>query len=187
MVTTAAEFLEAKALLHKELAWTRQQGHPVPEDLKIGAMLEVPAFVFALEEVADEVDFISIGTNDLMQFFFAADRMSPSISERYDILSRPAMRMLSEVARVCAQSGIDASVCGAAAGTPLEALALIALGFHKLSMPAGGIGPVKRMIRSVKLDAFREDFQRIIVNKKSSFRNDLLALARDHQVLLGDE
>lgn len=187
MVTTAAEFFEAKALLHKELAWTRQRGLSVPEELKIGAMLEVPAFAYALEEVADEVDFISIGTNDLMQFFFAADRMSPSISDRYDILSRPAMRVLKEVAIVCGRSNIETSICGAAAGSPLEALALISLGFEKLSMPAGGIGPVKRMIRSVKLEAFREDFKKIIVNKKSSFRNDLLALARDHQVLLGDE
>jgi len=96
------------------------------------------------------------------------------------------MKMLKMASGVCERAGVEASVCGAAAGTPLEALALIALGFRKLSMPAGGIGPVKRMIRSVKLEAFREDFQAIIVNKKSSFRNDLLALARDHQVLLGD-
>jgi len=186
MVTTAAEFFEAKALFQKELAWNRKRGHPMPSDLKVGAMLEVPAFAYAIEEVADEIDFVSIGTNDLMQFFFAADRMSPAISERYDILSRPAMNMLGVVSTVCERAEVDTSICGAAAGTPLEALALIALGFRKLSMPAGGIGPVKRMIRSVKLEAFREDFRQIIVNKKSSFRNDLLALARDHQVLLGD-
>ena len=186
MVTTAAEFFEAKALLHKELAWNRKRGHAMPETLQVGAMLEVPAFTYALEEVADEVDFISIGTNDLMQFFFAADRMTPSISDRYDILSRPAMRMLTAVHDICKRYDIEASICGASAGSPLEALALVAIGFNKLSMPAGGIGPVKRMIRSLKMKPFREDFKNIIVNKNGSFRNDLLAIARDHQVLLGD-
>ncbi len=186
MVTTAAEFFEAKALLHKELAWNRRRGHPMPEQLQIGAMLEVPAFAFALEEIASEVDFISIGTNDLMQFFFAADRMTPTISDRYDILSRPAIKMLAMVHDVCEQHGIEVSICGAAAGSPIEALALVAIGYKKLSMPAGGIGPVKRMVRSLKLEPFQKDFRNIIINKNSSFRNDLLALARDHQVLLGN-
>ena len=186
MVTTAAEFFEAKALLHRELAWNRKRGHAMPEALQVGAMLEVPAFAYALEEVADEVDFISIGTNDLMQFFFAADRMTPSISDRYDILSRPAIKMLTLVQDTCRRLGIEASVCGASAGSPIEALALVAIGFRKLSMPAGGIGPVKRMIRSLKLEPFRKDFQNIIINKNSSFRNDLLALAREHHVLLGN-
>lgn len=186
MVTTAAEFFEAKALLHKELAWNRKRGHAMPQTLQVGAMLEVPAFAYALEEVAGEVDFISIGTNDLMQFFFAADRMTPAISDRYDILSRPAIKMLAAVQDVCEKHEIEASVCGASAGSPLEALALVAIGFKKLSMPAGGIGPVKRMIRSLKLESFQADFRNIIVNKNSSFRNDLLALARDHHVLLGN-
>lgn len=186
MVTTAAEFFEAKAMLHRELAWNRRRGYPEPSDLRIGAMLEVPAFTFALEEIAEEVDFISIGTNDLLQFFFAADRMVPSISERYDVLSRPAMRMLQRVAEICQGLNIEVSVCGAAAGTPLEALALVTLGYRNLSMPAGGIGPVKRMIRSMSIESFKTDFENIIVNKKSSFRNDLLALAREHHVLLGD-
>ncbi|MEL6662365.1 MAG: phosphoenolpyruvate--protein phosphotransferase, partial [Pseudomonadota bacterium] len=128
MVTIAEEFFEAKAMLLEELDWSAARGHAPPERLEIGAMLEAPALAYALSEIAGEADFLSVGTNDLMQFFFAADRMTPSVSERYDIVSRPALRFLKEVADTCRALDLPISVCGEASGDPLQALCLAALG-----------------------------------------------------------
>src|SRR5690606_40131761 len=100
-------------------------------------------------------DFVSIGTNDLFQYMFAADRTNPLVSDRYDPLSPPALRALQEVQRKCVETGTPVSICGEIAGRPLEAFALIALGFQRLSAPPGGIGPVKRMILSCDLAAAR--------------------------------
>ncbi len=186
MVTTAGEFFEAKTLLHEELRWSEEQGFAGPSGLNVGAMLEVPAFAYALPAIAKEADFISIGTNDLMQFFFAADRMTPSVSDRYDMLSQPALDFLKQIADTCTRLNLQVSVCGEATGQPLEALALIALGYRRLSMPASGLGPVKRMIRSVKLTPFTEDFTARLAKSNGAFRNDLLALSREHGVLLTD-
>ncbi len=186
MVTTAGEFFEAKTLLMDEMRWNNERGHKSPAELKVGAMLETPAFAYSLEAVANEADFISVGTNDLMQFFFAADRMTPRVSDRYDILSRPALDFLKMIAETCARLDLPVSVCGECTGRPLEALALIALGFRRLSMPAGGIGPVKRMIRSLKLKPLEEAFLDRLSKSNGAFRNDLLALSREHGVLLTD-
>jgi len=132
MITVPEEYFEAKALFHEELDWSRSRGHEGPSELRIGAMLETPAFAFALKEVRDEVDFISIGTNDLMQFFFAADRMTPKVADRYDLLSRPALRFLKQVSETCGTLGIKTSICGEATGRPENALCLIALGYRQL-------------------------------------------------------
>ncbi|MEM8616792.1 MAG: phosphoenolpyruvate--protein phosphotransferase, partial [Pseudomonadota bacterium] len=154
MVTSAHEFRLARKLLGAEQDWSQRLGHAVPSDLKVGAMLETPAFAFALEDIADEVDFVSIGTNDMMQFFHAADRMTPFVSDRYPFISRPVMRFMRQVRDICDRHDIPVSICGEAAGDPAHALCLIALGFRRLSMPAGGIGPVKRMVRSLNVSAF---------------------------------
>lgn len=186
MVTTAAEFFEAKTLLLEEMRWSRKKSYPVPSKLSVGAMLEVPAFAYSLEAIATEADFISVGTNDLMQFFFAADRMTPDVSARYDILSQPALDFLGFIAKECTRLDLPVSVCGEATGKPLEALALIGLGYRRFSMRAGGIGPVKRMIRSLKLKQFETDFTERLAKSNGAFRNDLLAMSRDHAILLTD-
>lgn len=185
MVTIAAEFFEAKALLQKEVDWSVSKGHPPPKSLQIGAMLEAPSLAYELPALAGEADFISIGTNDLMQFFHAADRMSPEIADRYDLISRPALSFLTQIAETCAEIDIPVSICGEAAGRPADALALAACGYRRLSMPAGGVGPVKQMIRSLDLKAFKKDFDARLSRSYGSFRNELLALAEDHGVKLG--
>lgn len=176
MVTIPEEFFEAKAMLLEEMDWSRARGHAVPDELRIGAMLESPSFAYSLKEVSGEADFISIGTNDLMQFFFAADRMTPRVSERYSLLSRPALRFLHDVARNCEQQGLAVSICGEASGDPVKAVCLAALGFTQLSMPAAAIGPVKETIRSVHLKEFGHALCRLLNDGNGDLRKEILGL-----------
>lgn len=186
MVTSAHEFRQAKAMLQNELAWGQGRGFVGPSDLKIGAMLETPAFAYALEDIADEVDFVSIGTNDMLQFFHAADRMTPLVSERYPFVSRPVMRFLAQVFETCERLGVPVSICGEGAGRPLEALCLIGLGYRSLSMPGSGIGPVKRMLRSLDLEKFGPAFAELLRNREPALRNGVLELAELQGIILND-
>ena len=186
MVTVAEEFFEAKALLLDEIEWSRGRGFPAPCETRVGAMLEAPAFAYGLEEVAGEIDFLSVGTNDLMQFFHAADRMVPAVADRYDLVSRPALRFLDMNRQKCAEHGIPVSVCGEVASRPVEALCLIALGYHTLSMPAAGIGPVKRMLRSLDLSAFVPKLRAAVYASNGSLRNEVLSIAAIQQIALKD-
>lgn len=186
MITSAHEFREAKALLLSELDWSVQNGHKPPADLRVGAMLETPAFAFALDDLVGEVDFVSIGTNDMLQFFNAADRMTPLVSDRYPFISRPVMRFLKQVHTTCETQSIPVSICGEGAGKPLQALCLIALGFRSLSMPAGGIGPVKRMIRSLNLAQFTEGFTDLMAHSEPALGNGVLELAHQQGIILAD-
>jgi phosphotransferase system enzyme I (PtsP) len=186
MVTVPSEFFDARDLLMKEVAWSEEKTGKRPSKLEVGVMLETPALAFSLSELAGEVDFLSVGTNDLMQFFFAADRMTPSVSDRYDLVSPAGMRFLKQVSEDCTTHSIRMSACGEATASPLSALCFLALGFHALSMPAAAIGPVKRMVRSVDLGAFRNDFLKVLDEPNAAFRNQVLALAADHGVELSD-
>lgn len=182
MVTIPEEFFEAKAMLLEEMDWSRARGHEVPGELKIGAMLEAPSFAYSLQEISGEADFVSIGTNDLMQFFFAADRMTPRVSERYDLISRPAFRFLDETARKCAQYGLPVSICGEASGDPVKAVCLAALGFTQLSMPAAAVGSVKQAIRSVHLADFRHELCNLLGEGRGSLRKEILGLFAQHEI-----
>lgn len=186
MVTAASEFHAAKALVDAEVKWAKSRGRPVPLKLSVGAMLEAPALAYELDALVGKADFISVGTNDLMQFFHAADRMVPEVSDRYDMISRPALAFLGEIAAKCDALGLPVSVCGESAGRPAEALALLAVGFRSLSMPAGAVGPIKRMVRSIDLATFSEAAKEAISKSNGSFRKDLLALAGQHDILLAD-
>ena len=186
MVTSAHEFREAKALLMTERAWSEGRGHDVPTEVKVGAMLETPAFAYALEDLAGEVDFVSIGTNDMLQFFHAADRMTPLVSDRYPFVSRPVMRFLKQVRETCTRFDIPVSICGEGAGRPLEALCLIGLGYRSLSMPAGGIGPVKRMLRSLNLAEFQPAYEQLILRPEPALRKGVLDLAVQQGIILND-
>jgi len=155
MVATVAEFRAARALLLAEARRVR----PAPERLSIGTMLEVPALMWQLDELLREVDFVSVGSNDLLQFLFAADRGTPSLFNRYDLLSQPVLSLLEHLL-LAAQAakggaGVPVSLCGEAASRPLEAMALVGLGFTSLSMAASGILPVKALLADLDLAAFR--------------------------------
>ncbi|MEM1390225.1 MAG: phosphoenolpyruvate--protein phosphotransferase [Pseudomonadota bacterium] len=182
MVTSAREYRAARELLEKELAHSQSRQAGTPTSVKIGAMLETPAFAYALEDLRDEVDFVSIGTNDMMQFFNAADRMTPFVSERYPFVSRPVMRFLKQVRETCDRLDIPVSICGEAASHPMRAFCLVALGYHSLSMPAGGIGPVKKMIRSVDLSCLKSDYASLLAAPEPILRKGVLELVDDYGI-----
>ena len=151
MVATVGEFRIAKSLLQAEAKRVR----PSPEQLTIGTMLEIPALMWQLPELLKETDFISVGSNDLMQFLVAADRGTPSLYERYDLLSQPMLDLLDQLVTGARAAGVPVSLCGEAASRPIEAMTLAALGIESLSRPASGILPVKALLADVDLTAFR--------------------------------
>jgi phosphotransferase system enzyme I (PtsP) len=151
MISEVAEFDAAKAIVERELTYLRQHGHALPERIDVGTMVEVPALLYQLDELLNKVDFISVGSNDLFQFLFAVDRGNAKVSERFDTLSAPILRVLSEIMHKARAAKKSASLCGEMASKPIGALALIALGYRSLSLSATGHGPVKAMI--LELDA----------------------------------
>ncbi len=152
MVATVAEFRAARALLMAEAARVR----PAPSVLRVGTMLEIPALMWQLPALLRETDFISVGTNDLMQFLFAADRGAPKLAGRYDLLSPPVLDLFADLVAQADAAGIPVSVCGEAASRPLEAMTLAGLGIRTLSMPALQILPIKALLADLDLPAFRQ-------------------------------
>jgi len=150
MIAMVEEFDKGKALVEVELTHLRRHGHMLPERVEIGAMLEVPSLLFQLDELLDRVDFLSVGSNDLMQFLYAADRGNKRVSERFDPLSTPVLRALKDVADRGRKHGKPVALCGELASQPIGALALAILGYRSLSLSPSAIGPVKALL--VELD-----------------------------------
>jgi phosphotransferase system, enzyme I, PtsP len=184
LVTTVGEFDAARALVDRELEWRRGRGGALPSTIEVGAMVEAPALAWSITKLKGKADFLSIGTNDLMQYFFAADRGNARVSERYDILSPPALRFLHRIRRDADAAGLQISICGEAAGRPLEALAFIGLGFRRLSMPASGIGPVKTLVLSVQSSLLADAAEAAMDSDEDCVRNDFAQFARDHNFSL---
>ena len=184
MIATVDEFRAARELVDAECDWARRRGRALPQVLRIGAMVECPSLLWHLDALLPLTDFISVGTNDLLQYMFAADRTNPLVSDRYDPLSPPALRALAEIQRKCVDTGTPVSVCGELAGRPLEAFALLTLGFHRLSAPAGGVGPVKRMILSADLGPAKRTMTSLLASSAGSVRNEIESLARKLNVAL---
>ena len=178
LVATVEEFRTARGFVEQECAWAVRRGRPSPSNVRVGVMIEAPSLVWHLDALLPLVDFVSVGTNDLLQYLFAADRGNPRVADRYDALSPPALRVLKTIADACRETGTPASVCGELAGRPLEAFALTALGFERLSMPPAGIGPVKRMLLSADREAARRGVLRLIEGGSGSIRNEIETLAR---------
>ncbi|MFZ2031814.1 MAG: phosphoenolpyruvate--protein phosphotransferase [Vitreimonas sp.] len=179
LVTTVAEFDAARALVDRELHWSADHGRKPPARIEVGVMVEAPALAWCIPDLKGKADFISIGTNDLMQYFFAADRGNARVSDRYDVLSSPALRFLKRIRDDAAEANIQVSICGEAAGRPLEAMAFIALGFRRLSMPASGIGPVKRMILSLDAAELAEALHQMLQGDGASVRRELTEFASE--------
>ncbi|HEX5265084.1 MAG TPA: phosphoenolpyruvate--protein phosphotransferase, partial [Phenylobacterium sp.] len=178
LVANVDEFRAARAMVDVELAWAERRGRKAPSRLDVGAMIEAPSLVWHLDALLPMTDFVSVGTNDLMQYIFAADRGNPRTAERYDPLSPPALRVLEQIQRACAETGTPVSVCGEMAGRPLEAFALVALGFDRLSMPPAGVGPVKQMVLSCDREAARRGVSALLKSGAGSVRNEIETLAR---------
>jgi phosphotransferase system enzyme I (PtsP) len=178
LVASVDEFRTARALVDTEIAWAQRRGRPAPSRLDVGAMIEAPALIWHLNALLPMTDFVSVGTNDLMQYLFAADRGNPRVADRYDFLSPPALKAMAEIQRACVQTGTPVSVCGEMAGRPLEAFALVALGFERLSMPPAGIGPVKQMILACDREAARRGITPLLDSGAGSVRNEIETLSR---------
>ena len=153
MVSEPWEYEEARALVEHQRDWLQGQKKKLPIAVKYGAMLEVPALAEVLDLLLPRIDFLSIGTNDLTQFLFAADRAHPKLAERYDWLSIAILRFLDRVVRACATHQVPVGVCGEMGGRTLEAMALIGLGIRRLSITPASVGPVKAMIRAIDASA----------------------------------
>jgi phosphotransferase system enzyme I (PtsP) len=184
MIAEIAELEQARAILDMELARAAKEGRILPTLIKTGVMLEVPALLWQLPALCERIDFLSIGTNDLVQFLFACDRGNPRLADRYDPLSMPMLALFREVIARTRDARVPLSMCGEMAGNPIEAMALIALGFRTLSMAATAIGPVKTMIRSLDAVAVAGYLDEIAGRPDHSLRPRLEAYARDHSIAL---
>jgi phosphotransferase system enzyme I (PtsP) len=153
MVTEVAEFERAQAFVEREKAFLRRHGYTLPETVRLGVMLEVPSLLHQLDELFGIVQFVSVGTNDLHQFLMASDRGNTRLAGRFDTLSVPFLRVLKTIIDKANEHHVPVTLCGEMAGKPLEAMALLALGYRSLSMSAASIGPVKAML--VDLDVGR--------------------------------
>ena len=155
LITEMSEFQQARSYVLRELHREKSLGHPVPDKVEIGAMMETPSLAFAPKSFFELTDFISVGGNDLKQFFFAADRENELVRRRYDTLNLTFLSFLQLVVARCAETGTTLSFCGEDAGRPIEALALAAIGFRTLSMRPASVGPVKALLRKVDLSQAR--------------------------------
>ncbi|HEY7243834.1 MAG TPA: phosphoenolpyruvate--protein phosphotransferase [Xanthobacteraceae bacterium] len=149
MIATIEEFDEAKSLVERELTHLRRHAHKLPEHVEVGSMVEVPSLLYQLDELLDRVDFLSVGTNDLVQFFYAADRGNARVADRFDSISAPVLRALRVIAEKTRNHNKPVTVCGEVASQPLGALALVGIGYRSLSLAPSAIGPVKGMLLGV--------------------------------------
>jgi phosphotransferase system enzyme I (PtsP) len=150
------EYREARKIMNKTLAAEERLGHPLPSEVKVGAMLETPSLAFAPRKFFEEVDFLSIGGNDLKQFFFAADRENERVRRRYDTLNVSFLSFVERIVERCSETGTSVSFCGEDAGRPVEALCFAAIGLRMLSMRPASIGPVKSLLRRSDLGEVRK-------------------------------
>jgi phosphotransferase system enzyme I (PtsP) len=187
MVSEVAEFEAARAQIGRELDRAKRVGLKLPESIQLGAMVEVPSLVFVLKQLLQAADFVSIGSNDLLQFMFAADRTNPAVARRYDTLSPAVLSLVRRVVDDGRQAGrlADISICGEIAGRPLEAMALVGSGITSLSMQASMIGPVKMMIRSLDTTMLKPIVERLCDMAMPSARSELVDFAISHSIPIG--
>jgi phosphotransferase system, enzyme I, PtsP len=173
------EFRAARAEWEKALERERILGHPLPETIEVGAMLETPSLAFAPDAFFEDVDFLSIGGNDLKQFFFAADRENELVRRRYDTLNLSFLTFLEQIIARCKKAGKPLSFCGEDAGRPVEALCLAALGLRTLSMRPASVGPVKHLLRRSNLIEVRQVIEDARARGEMSAREPVMELLRN--------
>jgi len=184
MIAEISELRAVKAIVKIEIDRAKTVGRGMPKSIKLGCMLEVPSLAWRLDLLMKEVDFVSIGTNDLMQFFFACDRGNPRLSDRYDLLSPAVLSFLKSVIDAGDHAGVPVTLCGEMGANPLEAMALIGLGLKRLSVSSASIGSVRRTIRSLDLRKLTPFIEANLDSPKHSLRDSLSHFARDHGVVL---
>ncbi len=184
MVSEPWEYEEARALFEAQVEWAKNAHRATPSRIEYGAMLEVPSLAEMLDVLLPRIDFLSIGTNDLTQFLFAADRADPRLAERYDWLSPSILRFLKRVIAQADAAGVPVRICGEMAGRPLEAMALIGLGASSFSITPAAVGPVKAMVRSLDARAVRARLDQLLARPPRDMRKTLIDWARRHSVTI---
>ena len=184
MVSTIDEMIEARALFDRELERAKSLGKELPHKVEIGVMLETPSLAWQVHAVCQYADFVSVGANDLLQFFFAADRDNTRVSERYDPLHPAALSILKSIADGCRAHDTPVSVCGEIAGRPLEAICLAALGYETLSMPVTGIGPVKAALLKTDIAKLHDILMPYLTphSNRISLRDIVQEYCQDHGI-----
>src|SRR3954465_8426304 len=185
MVSEPWEYEQARSLFEEQVEWARKGKRRLPKQILFGAMLEVPSLAEMLDQLLPRVDFLSIGTNDLTQFLFAADRSDPRLAQRYDWLSPAILRFLKRVLDAARAAEVPVRICGEMAGRPLEAMALIGLGADNFSITPAGVGPVKAMVRTLDAAAVRTRLDQLLEHPPKDMRRALGDWARRHSVTIG--
>ena len=185
MVSEPWEFDAAKAIFEGQMAFLGKQKKQLPSKIRYGAMLEVPALAETLDMLLPKIQFLSIGTNDLTQFLFAADRADPRLAERYDWLSPAILRFIRRVVKATDGHEVDVAVCGEMGGRSLEALALIGVGIRRLSITPAAVGPVKAMIRSAGHAAITAKMEELLTAPTGNLREALSGWAIDQGIETG--
>ena len=182
MVSEPWEFDAGKQVFEDQLQFLRERRKVVPETVEYGCMLEVPALADMLDLIAPKVSFISVGTNDLTQFLFAADRANPKLAERYDWLSPSIMRFLARISNSLVGGNVRLGVCGEMGGRRLEALALLGIGYRRLSITPAAVGPIKELVRKVDLNEITEQMNRWLASPPENLRAELQRWAADRDI-----
>jgi phosphotransferase system enzyme I (PtsP) len=184
MVSEPWEFDAARAIVEEQRAWLAERKKALPRRVLYGAMLEVPSLAEMLDVLLPRLDFLSIGTNDLTQFLFAADRSNPRLAERYDWLSPAILRFLRRIVRAADKYQVPIGVCGEMGGRTLEAMALIGIGVRRLSITPVAVGPIKAMIRSLDARAAGAALDRLLAKPPENMRAALAKWAERHGVAM---
>ena len=184
MVSEPWEFDAAKAIFEEQVDFLRERRKVLPETIEYGCMLEVPSLAEVLDQLLPRLSFISIGTNDLTQFLFAADRANPKLAERYDWLSPSILRFLARISATMVGSNVRIGVCGEMGGRRLEALALMGLGYTRFSITPAAVGPIKELVRKVYLPDLTKQMQRWLLSPPPDMRAALTewAIANDIEI-----
>ena len=182
MIGDVAELTAARGLIDREVTILRRHGRPEPKRLLVGAMIEVPALLWQLDRVLPLADFASVGSNDLMQFLFATDRGNMQVADRFDRLNPAGLMALRVIVEAAARHNVPLNLCGEMAGKPIEAMALIGLGFRSISMAPASVGPVKAMVLSLDVSDLWVRLQELLAGKATTVREELRSYAAEKGV-----
>lgn len=178
------EYDDVNLIFERELERAKVEGVRLPKAVYRGCMIEIPSILYQLEALFERVHFVSVGSNDLLQFMFACDRGSEKLSGRYDPLAPFFLRILRELMDKANRSGVEVGFCGAMAAKPIEAMALLGCGVRNISIPIASIGPVKAMIRALPVARLEAEMTRWLNEPQHSLRGHLEQFARDHAIPL---
>ncbi|MCP4935034.1 MAG: phosphoenolpyruvate--protein phosphotransferase [bacterium] len=182
MIADIWEIEQARELINREIAHHQKFEREMPVQIKVGTMIEVPALLWQLEPLMKRVDFVSVGTNDLLQFLFAVDRSNMNVAHRFDPLSLAFLNALAGIQKIAEKHEMPVNICGEMASRPLEAMALVGLGFNSLSMAPMTIGPVKSMLLGLDAKEIRHFVAQLLGDNVLNIRTALVRYAQQRHI-----